>query len=106
MSKSTVGWSLPEISSLPEVSTNPESTVVGAADFAPEVLLMKSLLPFMSVEALLFWRVLSTQTRSPQALLNHVSEMGSLERKRASSMLHLFLQCSGKKPSGILNAPS
>ncbi|CAE7353811.1 unnamed protein product [Symbiodinium sp. CCMP2592] len=76
----SVGWSLPEISSLPEVSTDPESTVVGAADFAPEVLLMKNLLPFMSVEALLFWRVLSTQTRSPQALLNHVSEMGSLER--------------------------
>ncbi|CAE7487999.1 AMT1-1 [Symbiodinium microadriaticum] len=38
------------------------------------------MLPYLSVNDLLNWRLLSQTTRSPKALLQHVAELGSMER--------------------------
>ncbi|CAE7196948.1 unnamed protein product [Symbiodinium sp. CCMP2592] len=49
-------------------------------EFAPHDLLMTNLLPFLSVQELRNWRVLSRLTRSPKALTAHVAEVGSMDR--------------------------
>ncbi|CAE7206098.1 unnamed protein product [Symbiodinium necroappetens] len=72
----TVGWSLPETSA----TICSDGPMVGGGEFAPYDLLLPSMLPYLSVKDLLNWRRLSQQTRSPEALIQHVAGLGSMER--------------------------
>ncbi|CAE7224160.1 UGT80A2 [Symbiodinium natans] len=55
----------------------------GAVEWDPYKLLLPDLFPYLAVDDLLRWRVISQQTRSPKALLDHVAEMGRLDRSEA-----------------------
>ncbi|CAE7207885.1 unnamed protein product [Symbiodinium sp. CCMP2592] len=52
----------------------------GDGECAPYDLLLPDMLPYLSVTDLLNWCQLSRQTRSSEALIAHVAEMGSMER--------------------------
>ncbi|CAE7274629.1 unnamed protein product [Symbiodinium sp. KB8] len=62
--------------SWPEVMESPAS----ADPFDPSCDVLPNLLPYLSVDDILERRATSCQTRSPRALLQHVSEMGRLDR--------------------------
>ncbi|CAE6912073.1 unnamed protein product [Symbiodinium sp. CCMP2592] len=48
--------------------------------FDPSEDVLLNLLPYLSVDDLMEWRVTSCQTRSPRVLIQHLSEMGRLDR--------------------------
>ncbi|CAE7533212.1 unnamed protein product, partial [Symbiodinium microadriaticum] len=56
---------------------------VGGGECTPSNLLVADLLPYLTVPELLNWRLLSRRTRSPEALIAHVAEMGSMDRPEA-----------------------
>ncbi|CAE7224375.1 unnamed protein product [Symbiodinium sp. KB8] len=56
---------------------------VGGGECTPSDLHVANLLPYLTVQELLNWRLLSRRTRSPQALIAHVAEMGSMDRPEA-----------------------
>ncbi|CAE7209485.1 Pde9a [Symbiodinium natans] len=60
-----------------------ECPCVGAEEWDPYRLLWSDLFPYLAVHDLVRWRVVSKQTRSPKALLDHVAEMGRLDRSEA-----------------------
>ncbi|CAE7793600.1 unnamed protein product [Symbiodinium sp. CCMP2592] len=53
----------------------------GDGECAPYDLLLPDMLPYLSVTDLLKWCQLSRQTRSQEALIEHVAEMGSMDRR-------------------------
>ncbi|CAE7209899.1 unnamed protein product [Symbiodinium sp. CCMP2592] len=55
-------------------------TEVGGGECTPSDLHVPNLLPFLTVLDLMNWRLLSRRTRSPQALVEHIAEMGSMDR--------------------------
>ena len=76
-------------SSLPTSSpTSSDFPTVSSGEFAPYDLLLPDMLPYLTVQDLLNWRLLSHETRSPAALIHHVADMGSMER--AESVLGFF----------------
>ncbi|CAE7176817.1 unnamed protein product, partial [Symbiodinium necroappetens] len=52
---------------------------VGGGECTPSDLHVANLLPYLGVQDLLSWRLVSRRTRSPEALTAHVAEMGSME---------------------------
>ncbi|CAE6956805.1 Pde9a [Symbiodinium sp. CCMP2592] len=58
-------------------------TEVGGGEYTPSDLHLPNLLPYLSVQELLSWRLLSRRTRSPEVLIQHVAEMGSMDRPEA-----------------------
>ncbi|CAE7651949.1 unnamed protein product [Symbiodinium sp. CCMP2456] len=65
------------IESAPTFSDFPTAS---SGEFAPYDLLLPDMLPYLTVQDLLNWRLLSHETRSPSALIHHVADMGSMER--------------------------
>ncbi|CAE7359496.1 unnamed protein product [Symbiodinium microadriaticum] len=65
--------------SLPEISATGHSKV-GAGVCAPSDLNVPNLLPYLTVPELLKWRQVSRRTRSPEALIQHLEEMGGMAR--------------------------
>ncbi|CAE7836639.1 unnamed protein product [Symbiodinium sp. CCMP2592] len=57
-----------------------EGIEVCVGECSPHDLHVPNLLPFLSVQELMSWRLVSRRTRSPEALLNHLEEMGSMDR--------------------------
>ncbi|CAE7042211.1 PAO3 [Symbiodinium sp. CCMP2592] len=53
---------------------------VGIGECSPQDLHVPNLLPYLSVQELLSWRLVSRRTRSPEALIEHLKEMGSMDR--------------------------
>ncbi|CAE7654103.1 PAO3 [Symbiodinium sp. CCMP2592] len=74
-------WSVPEISTRSQSAVAaPEGVQVGMGECTPHDLHVPNLLPYLSVQELLSWRLVSCRTRSPEALIEHLKEMGSMER--------------------------
>ncbi|CAE7286656.1 unnamed protein product, partial [Symbiodinium microadriaticum] len=57
----------------------------GGGECTPSDLHVANLLPYLTVRDLLNWRLLSRRTRSPKVLIEHVAEMGSLDRPESIS---------------------
>ncbi|CAE6919308.1 unnamed protein product [Symbiodinium sp. CCMP2592] len=55
-----------------------EGIEVRVGECSPYDLHVPNLLPYLSVQELLSWRLVSRRTRSPEALLEHLEEMGSM----------------------------
>ncbi|CAE7444141.1 unnamed protein product, partial [Symbiodinium sp. KB8] len=68
-----------EISELETGLFDVKAEVFGPFEVPEHVLF--NLLPYLSVDDLMEWRVTSWQTRSPRVLIQHLSEMGRLDRR-------------------------
>ncbi|CAE6954218.1 unnamed protein product [Symbiodinium sp. CCMP2592] len=64
-----------------QMRMNCRATDAGSLD--PSCLILPSLLPYLTVDDILEWRVTSRQTRSPRVLLRHIAEMGRLDRSES-----------------------
>ncbi|CAE7034355.1 unnamed protein product [Symbiodinium sp. CCMP2592] len=69
--------------------------------FDPSRNLLPDLLPYLSVDDILEWRVASCQTRSPRALIQHVSEMGRLDRWESMLEFSLRIQSGEEDPAAF-----
>ncbi|CAE6919279.1 unnamed protein product [Symbiodinium sp. CCMP2592] len=60
-----------------------EGIEVRIGECSPHDLHVPNLLPYLSVQELMSWRLVSRRTRSPEALLTHLEEMGSMDRSES-----------------------
>ncbi|CAE7407618.1 unnamed protein product [Symbiodinium microadriaticum] len=73
-------------------------------EFVPHDLLMPNLLPFLSVQELLNWRLLSRHTRSPKVLTDHVAEMGRMDRPETIDCRACGTDEAGRKQPGFAHS--
>jgi len=76
-----------------------DSDLVGAGECTPSDLHVANLLPYLGVQDLLSWRLVSRRTRSPEALTAHLAEMGSMDGPAAILAFAEQLELFGVNPN-------
>ncbi|CAE7752460.1 unnamed protein product [Symbiodinium sp. CCMP2456] len=76
-----------------------DGDLVGAGECTPSDLHVANLLPYLGVQDLLSWRLVSRRTRSPEALTAHLAEMGSMDTPDAILAFAEQLELFGVNPN-------